>query len=241
MTNLVTSIDNLLPQTQCGKCGYAGCMPYAEHIAYHSEKINKCPPGGEDTIKKLAKLLNVECTPLQEPAQTPQIAVIRADECIGCTKCLAVCPTDAIIGAGKFLHIVISDVCSGCELCLAPCPVDCIDIIKLNNPDSLENRANLFRTRYKNRQFRLNRIKNQNSKKNNIPIKLDLPNATEIKQNKQQNKQQNILKKQLIQLQNNLNKTYKQQQIHNNANLKQQITILQNAISNIKNELNLSN
>jgi len=231
MTSLISLIDNLLPQTQCGKCGYDGCLPYAKAISA-GEAINKCPPGGTQTVKKLARLLDTEYLPLQKPAELPQIAYIREDECIGCTKCLAVCPTDAIIGAGKFLHVVLSDVCSGCELCLAPCPVDCIDLIKIKNPDTLENRANLFRSRYKNRQLRLNRIKNKISNTNKIPIKVNL--STTIKQH---NNQQNKLKKQLIQLQNNLNKTYKQQLIHNNSNLENQIAILQKAINQLKNEL----
>lgn len=125
-------IDQLLPQTQCGQCGYPGCRPYAQAIA-EGDAINKCPPGGDAGIRTLAALLAVEPLPLDaahgEAKPAPLVAFIREDECIGCTKCIQACPVDAILGAAKHMHTVIANLCTGCDLCVAPCPVDCIDMI----------------------------------------------------------------------------------------------------------------
>ena len=127
--NLIQRIDALLPQTQCGKCGHPGCKPYAEGIA-QGEAINKCPPGGQETIAGLAQLLSVPVVELDTTrGEAPaQIAYIREAECIGCTKCIQACPVDAIVGAAKLMHTVIIDECTGCDLCVAPCPVDCIEM-----------------------------------------------------------------------------------------------------------------
>ena len=127
--NLIQRIDALLPQTQCGKCGHPGCKPYAEGIA-QGEAINKCPPGGQETIAGLARLLNVPVLQVDTSrGEAPaQIAYIREAECIGCTKCIQACPVDAIVGAAKLMHTVIADECTGCDLCVAPCPVDCIEM-----------------------------------------------------------------------------------------------------------------
>lgn len=130
---LVDQIDGLLPQTQCGQCGFPGCRPYAEAIA-NGEAINKCPPGGETTIKALADLLDVEPQPLDAEhgvEQAKRVAIIREDECIGCTKCIQACPVDAILGAAKHMHTVIESECTGCDLCVEPCPVDCIDMVTI--------------------------------------------------------------------------------------------------------------
>ncbi|WP_441003296.1 electron transport complex subunit RsxB [Pseudocolwellia agarivorans] len=127
---LAQQIDDLLPQTQCGQCGYPGCKPYAEAVA-NGEAINKCAPGGEETIKKMAELLGVEVQPLDEnhaADNTPKVAFIIEEDCIGCTKCIQACPVDAIIGTTKQMHTVIIDECTGCDLCVAPCPVDCIEM-----------------------------------------------------------------------------------------------------------------
>lgn len=131
---LVDQIDSLLPQTQCGQCGHPGCRPYAEGIAA-GEAINKCPPGGEVTIHALADLLGVDAPALDAEHGTEKpktVAVIREDECIGCTKCIQACPIDAIIGAAKHMHSVIASECTGCDLCVEPCPVDCIDMVPVD-------------------------------------------------------------------------------------------------------------
>lgn len=127
--SLIQRIDALLPQTQCGKCGHPGCKPYAQGIA-QGEAINKCPPGGAETITALASLLGVPVLQLDtDRGLAPaQVAYIREAECIGCTKCIQACPIDAILGAAKLMHTVIIDECTGCDLCVAPCPVDCIEM-----------------------------------------------------------------------------------------------------------------
>lgn len=131
--SLIQRIDALLPQTQCGKCGHSGCKPYAEGLA-KGEAINKCPPGGTETIVALANLLQVPVIALdpERGSAPPQVAYIREAECIGCTKCIQACPVDAIVGAAKLMHTVISAECTGCDLCVAPCPVDCIDLLPLS-------------------------------------------------------------------------------------------------------------
>lgn len=125
---LVEQIDAVLPQTQCGQCGYPGCRPYAEAIAAGEADINLCPPGGETTIIALADLLGREPTPLEGEEKPKLLAVIDEQICIGCTLCIQACPVDAILGAAKQMHTVIADECTGCELCVEPCPVDCISM-----------------------------------------------------------------------------------------------------------------
>lgn len=148
---IVDEIDNILPQTQCGQCGYPGCRPYAEAIA-GGDKINKCPPGGEATIQSLADLLDVEPEPLDAEhgvEKAKMVAVIREDECIGCTKCIQACPVDAILGAAKQMHTVIESECTGCDLCVEPCPVDCIDMVEVGTDLDhwhLDKPANLIAT-----------------------------------------------------------------------------------------------
>lgn len=129
---VVERIDALLPQTQCGQCGYPGCRPYAEAIAVEEADINQCPPGGDAGIRALADLLGREPKPLNpENGEETSKTVVLIDEsrCIGCTLCIQACPVDAIVGATKLMHTVIKSECTGCNLCLPPCPVDCIDIV----------------------------------------------------------------------------------------------------------------
>lgn len=156
---LVEQIDALLPQTQCTKCGYKGCKPYAQALSEKKAEINQCPPGGVKGISKLAALLGVEEKPLNPGfgiEQPRKVAFIIEADCIGCTKCLPPCPVDAILGANKQMHTIIADECTGCELCIAPCPVDCIimqDIEALIPWD--QAMANHAKQRFQNKQQRL--------------------------------------------------------------------------------------
>lgn len=130
---VVEKIDELLPQSQCGECGYPGCRPYAEAVGVQGEKINRCAPGGEAVMLKIAALLNVDPQPVDGDAQEAEparmLAVIDEPNCIGCTKCIQACPVDAIVGATRAMHTVMSDLCTGCNLCVAPCPTQCISLV----------------------------------------------------------------------------------------------------------------
>ena len=123
---LVEKIEAILPQTQCGQCGYPGCKPYAEAIAAGEADINRCPPGGQEGVAKLADLLGREIKPLDAEEKPKQLAIIDEQTCIGCTLCIQACPVDAIVGAAKQMHTVVASLCTGCELCVKPCPVECI-------------------------------------------------------------------------------------------------------------------
>lgn len=120
-------INAELPQLQCAECGYAGCRPYAEAIAREEVGIDLCPPGGAETARRLATLLNVDAPPMTT-APPRLLAFIREEDCVGCALCLPVCPTDAIIGSQRHSHTVVAADCVGCALCLPPCPVDCIEM-----------------------------------------------------------------------------------------------------------------
>jgi Na+-translocating ferredoxin:NAD+ oxidoreductase subunit B len=154
-------IDALLPQTQCGQCGYAGCMPYAEAVAEGKAPINRCPPGGTRGIAALAELLHLPSIPLDPACGTEKprtLALIEEEHCIGCTLCIQACPVDAIVGAAKQMHTVIADQCTGCELCVPPCPVDCIVLLPHPVPETTAEFADLSRRRYRQRDARLARI-----------------------------------------------------------------------------------
>jgi H+/Na+-translocating ferredoxin:NAD+ oxidoreductase subunit B len=128
----IEAIEKLLPQTQCGDCGFNGCRPYAEAIANHMADINRCLPGGVETVKTLSLKVGLEIKPLYKKTdkyKAPRLALIEEGQCIGCVKCITACPVDAIIGAPKQMHSIINAYCTGCELCIAPCPVDCISMV----------------------------------------------------------------------------------------------------------------
>ena len=156
--DIVARIDALLPQTQCTRCGYSGCKPYAAAIANGEAQINQCPPGGSATISALAALLGrpVQALNPANGVESPaRVAWIDESRCIGCARCLAPCPVDAIVGAAKYMHTILADHCTGCELCLPPCPVDCIEMRP--GPAPLPLQAELNRARYEAHTLRLQR------------------------------------------------------------------------------------
>lgn len=175
---LVTEIDAILPQTQCRRCGFPGCRPYATAIAEGRADINQCPPGGEEGIRKLAELLGISAMPLNAAhgiSKPKSVALIDEQNCIGCTLCIQACPVDAISGAARQAHTVIAGECTGCELCIAPCPVDCISMVPPKaqaadardksgvslgscSADEGQRKADRARARY---QFRLQRLERE--------------------------------------------------------------------------------
>ncbi|MCU0951905.1 MAG: electron transport complex subunit RsxB [Burkholderiaceae bacterium] len=169
MSSLADRIDALLPQTQCTKCGFDGCRPYAEAMASADAQINQCPPGGAAGIGKLAALLDRPPLPLN-PAhgieQPLRVAVIDESLCIGCTLCIQACPVDAIVGATRRMHTVLPAHCTGCDLCVAPCPMDCIAMLPVSPSRSWsEADADVARARYLARNARLAREKLDNEQR----------------------------------------------------------------------------
>lgn len=159
---LADRIDALLPQTQCEQCGYHGCRPYAEAIARGEAAINQCPPGGEAGIEKLAALLHQSALPLnpEHGIEKPRtLARIVEADCIGCTKCIQVCPVDAIVGAAKLMHTVIADDCTGCELCVPACPVDCIVLLPMPETQIDMAHADAARAHFQRREARLEHLR----------------------------------------------------------------------------------
>lgn len=184
--SLVTEIDAILPQTQCRRCGFSGCLPYAKAIAEGHAEINQCPPGGEEGILALARLMGVSPVPLNTAHGVPKpeaVALIDEQLCIGCTLCSQACPVDAIVGGARQMHTVVAAECTGCELCIEPCPVDCISMVPpREQPASLGNRprasegrhvahenekkaADRARERYQFRLQRLEREKQEREKR----------------------------------------------------------------------------
>jgi electron transport complex protein RnfB len=174
MTTLADSIDQLLPQTQCRQCGYAGCRPYAEAIAAGRAAINQCPPGGDEVILDLAALLGAPVLPLDRTRgvhKPPAVAVIEEETCIGCTLCIQACPVDAIVGAAKLMHTVIAEQCTGCELCIPPCPVDCIRMAETGQQPTRQEKgsaAGRARNRYLARNERLARERAEHSARRGV-------------------------------------------------------------------------
>lgn len=171
----VDQINNLLPQTQCQRCGFEGCEPYAKAIL-NGTPHNQCPPGGQRLIDELSELLDRDKLALnpENGQEGPRLlARIRENECIGCTKCIQACPVDAIVGTGKMMHTVIASECTGCELCISPCPVDCIELVQApdnQQPSKLpetERKAKELhhRQRYLARNRRLAELKELESQK----------------------------------------------------------------------------
>jgi electron transport complex protein RnfB len=170
---LADQIEDLLPQTQCTKCGYPACRPYAEAIAVGTASYNQCPPGGQEGITRLANLLGKPFIPLnpENGLERPRpLAVIDEAICIGCTLCIQACPVDAIVGAAKQMHTVVSSLCTGCDLCVAPCPVDCIAMVDVTGTNTgwaawSQAEADATRERHDFRAMRLRREKQENDER----------------------------------------------------------------------------
>ena len=157
--SLIQQLDACLPQTQCRECSYQGCLPYAEAIVNDAEAIDRCAPGGVETLNELARLTKQNPAPFLETVmrnvRAPTLAVIDEAECIGCTKCIQACPVDAIIGASKHMHVILTDECTGCGLCVDPCPVDCIDTVPV---DALTFSREKAKQRYDEKLSRLDTL-----------------------------------------------------------------------------------
>ncbi|MBN3765356.1 electron transport complex subunit RsxB [Burkholderia sp. Ac-20365] len=156
-------IEDLLPQTQCTKCGYPDCRAYAEAIAQGGASYNQCPPGGAEGVARLAKLLGKPVIPLNPDngvERARPVAFIDESLCIGCTLCMQACPVEAIVGAPKQMHTIVADLCTGCDLCVPPCPVDCIEMIPVTGDHTgwdawSEPQAEGARTRHEQRRARI--------------------------------------------------------------------------------------
>ena len=170
LPTLADRIEDLLPQTQCTKCGYPACRPYAEAIADGSASYNQCPPGGAEGVARIAALLGkpvIPINPLHGAERERPVAFIDEQVCIGCTLCIQACPVDAIVGAAKQMHTVVADLCTGCDLCVAPCPVDCIAMISVTPGKTgwdawSQQAADAARARHDSRTQRLKREKAEN-------------------------------------------------------------------------------
>ncbi|MES2317011.1 MAG: electron transport complex subunit RsxB [Pseudomonadota bacterium] len=168
--SLADLVEDLLPQTQCTKCGYAGCRPYAEAIADGTAGINQCPPGGTEGVARLAALTDrpiIPINPINGIERARPVAFIDEALCIGCTLCIQACPVDAILGAAKQMHSILPSLCTGCDLCVAPCPVDCISMLPVTGERTgwdawTQEQADAARSRHDFRSVRLQRERDEN-------------------------------------------------------------------------------
>lgn len=171
--SLADQLENALPQTQCTKCGYPACRPYAEAIANGTASYNQCPPGGQEGVVRLASILGKTVIPLDIShglERERPVAKIEEAYCIGCTLCIQACPVDAIIGAPKQMHAIISELCTGCDLCVEPCPVDCISMLPVTTGQTgwdawSQSQADKSRRLYTLRNQRLIREKQENDER----------------------------------------------------------------------------
>ncbi|MGQ3889165.1 RnfABCDGE type electron transport complex subunit B [Legionella sp. CNM-1927-20] len=181
MSISVKDIDAVLPQTQCGECGFSGCLPYAEALLQGNTPIDRCPPGGVETVKALAKLLHLDASPYLATAQAsrrePSVAKINEEDCVGCTKCIQACPVDAIVGSGKLMHIILKTECTGCGLCVEPCPVDCIEMQPIRQPTYNRDTA---RQRFQAKQVR--QLREQHEQQQLYRAKKQLAQRTQLAQ-----------------------------------------------------------
>ena len=244
----IMRIDACLPQTQCGLCNHAdGCLPYAVAIVLEGEPHNKCVPGGQPVTDAIAQIINADTPilnaesskwPLDITSQRPVEvrAVIREDDCIGCTKCIPACPVDAIVGTGKHMHTIFTDLCTGCELCIAPCPVDCIDLVTVKRTLSIPERTleqDDLRQRY---HTHLNRVSEQLADSSNSRPVVSM---VEAKLNNAANQSLNISEAQAkntiaaAKLRSKIKKLEKQISMRPNENKQTELDALQAELSQI--------
>lgn len=177
LNELIIKINDVLPQTQCTRCTYPSCNDYALAIIENKAKINQCPPGGQEGVKKLAKIMNTQEIELDNNygvVEFKTIAIIDEDVCIGCTLCIKACPVDAIVGSNKMVHNVISSQCTGCDLCLPVCPVDCIEMIADENQIWSEERRLDYKNRFERRNNRLDQEKKERESRLKVKPKINL-------------------------------------------------------------------